>query len=489
MSDLREKATRGVLWSTIERFSVQGVQFIIGIIMARLLSPHDYGLIGMLAIFMSLSQVFIDGGFSTALIQRQDRSDKDFSTVFFINFSISIVLYLVIFLCAPYIALFFNQPILKDISRVYCFNLIINSLAAVNKTILMINVDFKTQSKISLFSAIISGVAGVYFAYSGYAVWALVIQAIVGAVLNVLLSFVYVKWWPSLVFSIESFRKLFKFGSKVLIATIISELYTNLYSLAIGKRYSSVDLGYYTRANQFTSLVSDNISTVLSRVSLPVLSTIQEDDNRLVAVYRKYILVATFLAFPLILGLCGIAKPLVLLLLTDKWYNAILLMQILSFNYLWNPITKVNLNLLYVKGRSDLILKLEIIKKAIAISILIVTLFFNLKVVCIGLAVYSLIATVLNCHYTDKLLDYGFFKQMRDVGPSLLLSLVVLAEALFFSSVIGNYILSILLSLIVCTLSYIALAFLFQLDALCEIAETLHIEKYIDKFKLLCKNK
>ncbi len=481
MSELREQATKGVIWSAIERFSVQGVQFLIGIIMARLLSPHDYGLIGMLAIFMSLSQVFIDGGFSTALIQRQDRTNADFSTVFYINLSISMVLYTAIFITAPIISSFFEQPILTSVARVYCFNLVINSFAAVNKTKLLIAVDFKTLSKISLISAILSGAVGIYYAYQGYAVWALVIQGIVSAVLNVGLSFFYVRWMPALMFSVESFHSLFKFGSKVLVATIISSVYTNLYNLAIGKKFNSSDLGFYTRADQFTSLISKNITDIINRVSLPVLTNIQDDDERLINAYRKYIQVATFLVFPLTMGLCGIANPLILLLLTDKWENTIILMQILSFNYLLGPITTVNLNLLYVKGRSDLILRLEIVKKSIAFTILFVSLFFSLEVVCIGLVVYSVIATYLNCHYTDKLLNYGFFTQMKEIIPNMLLSMVVLAESLLLSEIIDNSLLSIIASIVICSMSYLLLAYIFKVEAFKEITDIIPIKKYIKK--------
>lgn len=481
MSELRSQATRGIFWSTVERFSVQGAQFVISVVMARLLTPHDYGLIGMLAIFMSLSQVFIDGGFSLALIQKKDRDNADYSTVFYINLSISLLLYAIIFVCAPLISSFFNQPVLTDVARVYCFNLVINSLAAVNRAKLMINVDFKTQSKISLISAVISGAVGIYFAYQGYAVWALVFQAILGAMLNVGLSYFYIRWIPALLFSIESFRNLFNFGSKVLVATIISSVYTNLYSLAIGKKFTSADLGYYSRADQFTSLVSNNVSDILSRVLLPVLTNIQDDNERLINAYRKYIQAATFIVFPLIMGLCGISKPLILILLTDKWANAIILMQILSFNYFWSPITKVNLNLLCVKGRSDLILKLEIIKKTIAFTILFVSLLFSLKVVCLGLALYSFIATYLNCHYTDRLLNYGFLTQMKEIMPNLLLSLMVLGESLFFSEYIDNYALSITTSVVVCSFSYLLMAYIFKVEALNEIMEIEIIKKYLKK--------
>lgn len=378
MDDLRSKATKGVFWSAVERYSVQGVQFLLQLVIARILSPHDYGLIGMLTIFMALSQVFIDGGFSNALIQKKDRDENDYSTVFHINLGISLVAYILLFLGAPYIASFYNQPLLTSITRVYSLNLIINSLVAVNKVKLIIAIDFKTQSKISLSAAIISGVAGIVCAYMGLGVWALVVQMMLNSMLNVILSFYFVSWFPKLIFSTKSFKRLFKFGSKLLIASIISSIYSNIYNLVIGKRFPASTLGLYTRGQQFAFFAGTNVSGILQRVSFPILSEIQDDDKRLVSAYKKYIGISTWAAFPLILGLCGVAKPLIFVLLTEKWASCVPFLQILCFAVLWDCVTLVNLNLLYVKGRSDWVLKLEIVKKTIAFSILVFSMFFNM---------------------------------------------------------------------------------------------------------------
>lgn len=466
--NIKNTTLNGAFWSFIERFSVQGVQFIITIVMARLLLPSDYGLIGMLAIFIGISQIFIDGGFSNALIQCKNKEEEDFSTVFFINISISIIIYLILFVSAPYIASFYSQPILCSITRIYSLNLIINSLGAVNKTKLTIAIDFKTQSKISLLSAVISGVVGIICALNGIGVWALVVQALLSSVLNVFFSFFYVKWFPSLVFSKKSFRKLFSFGSKLLVAQCISSIYTNLYSAVIGKKFSSSDLGYYTRACQFVQLLSTNISGILSRVSFPVLSKI-DDDNALKSIYTKYLKLSCFIMFPLILGLCGIAKPLIILLLTDNWINSIPLLRILCFAYLFDGVISINLNLLYVKGRSDLVLRLEVIKKTIAFIIMIVSFFFDLTIVCLGSVLYSLIALYLNTIYTKKILDEGFFKQVKTFLPYLLLSLLIMVEALVISDIVSIYWLAILLSLIICFITYVGLSKLFSLYAYNEV--------------------
>ena len=373
-NNIKAQAVKGVIWSTIERFSMQGVQFILGIIMARLLTPHDYGLIGMIFIFMSISQVFIDGGFTNALIQKQNRSETDYSTVFYINIIISIIFYIILYLLAPYIASYFEQPLLKDITRIYSISLILNSLVAVNRTKLVIAVDFKTQTKISFTSALLSGIIGVTYAWLGYGVWALVIQALTSSIFNIILSFYYVKWIPMWTFSYTSFKNLFSFGSKLLIASLISNIYSNLYIFAIGKKFSAYSLGLYTRADHFAQFASSNLGNILSRVSFPILSQIQDDNEHLVRAYKKYIQMSALIIFPLILGLCGVAKPLISILLSEKWIDCVILLQILCFCYLWNCITTINLNLLNVKGRSDLVLKLEMIKKSIAFTILFISL-------------------------------------------------------------------------------------------------------------------
>lgn len=474
---LKSKTFRGIIWSFVERFSVQGIQFLLGILMARILSPEDYGLIGMLAIFMSISQVFIDGGFSTALIQKQNRTETDFSTVFYINLVISLLCYLFLYALAPYIASFYEQPLLIDITRVYSINLVLNSLVAINKVKLSIQVDFKTQSKISFTAAVLSGIIGIGFAYSGYGVWALVIQMLSSAFFNVILSFYFVRWIPKLSFSRVSFKSLFAFGSKLLVASIISNVYTNLYALVIGKKFSSASLGMYTRADQFAQFTSSNIAGILSRVSFPILSEIQNDDKRLISVYRKYIQMSAFIVFPLILGLCGIARPLVLLLLTDKWEGVIILLQILCFSYLWNCIVTVNLNLLNVKGRTDLVLKLEIVKKIIAFMILFLSLPFDLKGICIGLVIYSVLAFYMNTYYTKKLLNYGFKEQFVELLPYLLLSLLIMGEALLLSSIIESSICAISLSLIVCSFSYLYIASRIKLGAFIELNKMLQTNR------------
>lgn len=466
--DLKAKTVRGVAWSFVERFSVQGVTFILELIIARLVGPDNFGLIAMLAIFMSVSQVFIDGGFSSALIQRQERSETDFSTVFYINLGISMALYALLFACAPLIAAFFGQPILEPVTRVYSLNLVINSLVAVNKTKLTIAVDFKTQSKISFFSALLSGLLGVALAFMGWAVWAIVWQTIASAVLNVLLSFYYVRWFPRARFSTASFHKLFAFGSKLLVANIISSVYAKIYDVVVGKKFSANQLGLYSRADKFNQFASSNISGILQRVSFPVLSRIQDDDTRLLGAYRKYLQMSALVVFPLIMGLCGIARPLIELLLGQQWMGTVPLLQILSFAYLWDCVVIVNLNLIYVKGHSDYVLRLEIIKKSVAFAILLATLPFGLVTICLGRVVYAIVSFYMNTHYTRKLLNYGFLTQVCELLPIIVLSTMVAALGWVCSWLFANPWVALISALVICPIAYIGACWLLRLQVFIE---------------------
>ena len=455
--NLKSKTVSGVLWSAVERFSLQGVQFVINILMARLLLPSDYGMIGMLAVFLQISQTFVDSGFSDALVQKKDRTETDLSTVFYFNIVISVLLYVLLFISAPYIAQFYRMPELTLVTRIIMLNLIFSSFTAVPKTILTIRIDFRTQSKISLISAIISGVVGIIMAYKGTGVWALVAQTFLNAILITFIFFCCVNWRPLRIFSKASFQGLFSFGSKLLFSRLIHALYYNLYAIVIGRQYSSIELGYYTRAEQFAIFPSGNINAIISRVTFPILSSIQDDDKRLALAYRKYIRLASFLIFPLMIGLAAIAEPLVSFLLTAKWSGIIILLQILCLDWMLDHLSQINLNLLLIKGRSDLSLRLEIIKKIIATFILIISIPYGIEIMCWGRVLYSVLATYMNSYYTNRLIGLSFKTQMRDVFPSLLLAvgmgITVHCSISIFSSdllkIIGGSIIGIIFYVVV----------------------------------------
>lgn len=468
---LKDKSIKGISWSFVEQILTRGVNFVIGIILARLLSPTDYGLVGMIAVFIAISQIFIDGGLSNALIRQKNSSEEDFSTVFIINFVLSLFFYFILFFAAGPIADFYEQPVLKSFLRVIALTLIISSFGSIHNTLLTIRIDFRTKSIISIVSAIASGVIGIYFAYQGYGAWALAAQSLSATIVCTLMLVLMVRWFPTKGFSRDSFKRLFAYSSKLLSSNLIRVIYDNAYPIVIGKKFSAAALGQYSRAGQFPNVANATVTSALNRVAFPLLSQMQDDDEQLIRVYEKYIQLTCFVMFPILLWLCGCARPLVLFLLTDKWLECVPLMQILCFSLLTNGMTNINMNLLYVKGRSDLALRLEIIKKTIAFVILIVSMFFGLTAMCLGQVLYSFIDFGLNTYYTKQILDYGFWPQVKAVAPYFLCALAVLAEGLLFSHVIGTLWLSLLASAIVCPLTYLLLCKMTNLYAYQEMKE------------------
>ena len=399
------------------------------IFMARVLTPAEYGIVGMVTIFIAVSQSLVDSGFSQALIRKQDRTQLDNSTVFYFNIAVGFILYFVLFFCAHPIARFYDEPILVPVTRIVAISLPLNSLAVVQRAILTVNIDFKTQAKASFAGAIATGAVGLSMAYTGWGVWAIVWSQVAGTFINVLLLWVFARWRPSWEYSWASFKEMFNFGSKLLASGLISTFYNNVYLIVIGKIFKASDLGLYTRAKQFRDFGASNITGILQRVTYPILCTIQEDDNRLREIYRRILKMSAYIIFPLMTGMAGVAKPMIVSFLTEKWlYSAVLLVPI-CFVGMWNPIHAINLNLLQVKGRSDLFLKLEIWKRCIGIFILIGTIPLGLYWMCWGAVGNSIIALIINTHYTGKLLNLGFLRQMWDLFPILILSLAMSVAA------------------------------------------------------------
>ena len=341
MSDsLKSKTVKGVVWSSIERFSTQGVQFLIMIIMARLLTPKDYGLIGMLAIFLAVAQSLIDSGFSQALIRKQDRTDVDNSTVFYFNIVVSSALYLILFIAAPFVADFYNQPELTSVMRVVCLGVILNSLTVVQRALLTVRIDFKTQAKASLSAAVISGCIGIVLAYCGFGVWSLVVQQLLNLSVNTLLLWIFSQWRPIAVFSWQSFHELFAFGSKMLASGLLDTLYRNIYPIVIGKLFSASSLGHYTRAHQFSEFPSSNVTGIIQRVTYPILCGIQNETERLETVYRKFLKLSAFIIFPLMIGMSAVARPFIDIVLGTQWGFCGQLLQIICFAMMWYPCNK-----------------------------------------------------------------------------------------------------------------------------------------------------
>lgn len=419
---VNQQATTSVFWSAVERFSVQGIQFVLSIIIARILIPSDYGLVAMLGIFMAIAQTFIDSGFASALIQKKDQTKADYSTVFYFNIIVSVILYILLYYCAPLIASFYKEDLLVPITRIVGLILIINSFGIVQQAKLTIALDFKRQAIASLFAVVISGSVGLWMAFSGYGVWTLVYQSLLNNLLRVVMIWVFSGWWPEFCFSVSSFKTLFAFGSKLLLSSLLHTIYTNIYTLIIGKRFASVELGYYNRAFTLAQFPSTNFTNVIVRAVYPIQCRMQDDHEQLCSVFLKYMRMACFLIFPVMVGLCAVAEPLVRLILTEKWIPAVPLLQILCIAYMWDPIMKINNNILNVKGRSDYFLYAEVIKKVTAFLILFATIPFGVKIMCAGLIMYAFADIIIITWYVRKLTGIGLIIQLCALYPVILLS-------------------------------------------------------------------
>ncbi len=450
---------------------MQGLQFVMGLILARLLLPADYGLIGMLAIFLAISQTFIDSGFSTALIQKKDRTETDFSTVFYFNISIAILFYFVLFFSAPWIAKFYNAPLLSDLTKVIAFNIVIGSFSIVQRAKLTIQLDFKTQSKASLLSVFLGGLLGITMAYKGFGVWALVAQSLSRNFLNTLFLWFFAKWSPKLIFSTNSFKGVFSFGSKLLAAGLINTIFRNIYLIVIGKLYSASELGFYTRAKQFQQLPSQNISGIISRVSFPVMSSVQNDNDKLKLMTKKFIRLAVFIVFPLMMGMIVLAEPMIRFILTEKWLPAVPFLQLLAIIGIFNPISVINLNILNVKGRSDLFLKLEIIKKTLVVLNILITFPYGVKIMIIGQIAASSINFLINTYYTGKLINYHTWAQIKDIFPILITSLFMMAGVFFIINLVDQDYLKLIIGLFIGSLIFFGLAYLGKFDEIKEMKQ------------------
>ena len=458
-----------MVWSAFGSFSTQGIRFIIGIILARLLMPSDYGLIGMLAIFFALSQLFVESGLSNALIQKKDRTDVDYSTIFYFNLSVSLTFYLILFFSAPLIAQFYSTPELIKLTRVLSLSLLINSFAIVQQARLSIMLDFKTPALISVFSVTISGALGIYLAYKGFGVWALVVQSLSSSVVRSLLLFVYNWWLPKIVFSISSLKRLFGFSSKLLGAGLIATVVNNLYSILIGKIFNASDLGFYTRAKQFPELLSTTITSILQGVTYPILTSLQEDSERLVSVYGRLMRMTVFFVIPLLTLFALLAEPFIHLILTDKWMPVVPLIQWLCFARMITPISTLNMNILNAIGRSDLFFKVDISKLPLTVGALLVTVPFGIEAVVIGHFVTSTISFFINAYYPGKIFNFGALRQIKEMKTVILATIIMALIVFVTKKVIFGDLLKLSAGLTIGVISYLFSAYLMKIEELNEV--------------------
>lgn len=435
MSSLKSKAKIGLYWSFGNQGISYAIQFIIGIVMARLLSPSDYGITALPAVFMAVANIFIEGGFTNALIRKQNVKDEDLCTSLYYNVLIGFLFYLILFFSSPWISRFYNVPILEDLIRVSSLTFIISPLSVPQKVILTRKLDFKTPTLISIIVKICSGALGIYAAYHNYGVWALVISNVVGCMLDTIFSVIFVGWLPRKPWSRESFSYLWNYGNKLLASGLINTLYKNISPLLIGRFYSSSDLGLFKKAQDYAGLSAHSITQTVRSVSFPLLSKLQDDESLLYN-YRRILKTTCFVVFPIMILVSCLANPLVVVLISDKWIQCVPLLQILCFSQIWYPIDAINLNLLQVKGRTDWFLKLEIIKKIFGFSILFVSIFGGIKVYCYGLVVNAIFDVFINTKYSGRLIKMNRMSQMKDLLPSFLLACIA---GIFTHIVIMNF--------------------------------------------------
>lgn len=441
MSDqgLKNKAVRGVGWSAVDSFLGHGITFLVGLILARLLSPSEYGLIGIVTIFITVFNAIIDSGFSQAVIRKKDANNEDYNTMFITNLVLSVIMFLVLFFCAPAIASFFKRPELVVLTRVMGVVMIINALSITQNTVLTKRIDFKTKTKASLISSVLSGAVGIAMAFMGYGVWALVGQQITKQLTNTICLWVFNKWWPNLKFSRQSFKYMWGFGWKLLASSLIDTVWNQLYQVVVGKFYSPATLGQYSRSKEYASIFSTNINSIVGRVSFPVLAEIQDDKQRLVSAYRRIIKTTMFVTAICMISMGAIAEPMIYCLIGPQWHQAATFLPLICLSMSLYPLHAINLNMLKVQGRSDLFLTLEIIKKIIAIGPICLGIFVDIYWMLVGSIVAGIIAFFLNSYYSGRMIGYSSWMQLKDIAPSYGLAFLVAVSVYFLKYLPFSY--------------------------------------------------
>lgn len=422
---LKDKAIKGFSWTVFEGVFSQGSLFIVGVILARLLSPKDFGVVGIITAIIAVSNSIIEAGFVSALVRKMDADTKDYNTVFYTNFLTAFLLYALLFVSARPIANFFEIDILANLIKVAGIVLIINSITIIQNVLLAKALDFKKQATYAVIASVISGIIAVSLAYLNFGVWSLVALAVLRPSLNSVLLWASTKWLPSFLFSKKSFGELFNYGYKLLISNLINTAYKNIYYFIIGKYFSPVALGYYTRADQFQAPFSANITFAIRRISFPILATYQDDTPSLKIKFIQFLRFAMFINFPIMLGIAVIAKPLVLLLIGEKWETSIFYLQLLCLPGVLYPLQILHLNLLLIMGYSNVNLRLEIIKKIILIPLIYTTVFYGIEFMLYGLVLFAIIEYFLNSYYTRKIIGYSLKEQFKDFIPFFSVSIVV----------------------------------------------------------------
>ncbi|WP_426578383.1 lipopolysaccharide biosynthesis protein [Xenorhabdus stockiae] len=464
-NNLKQKTTSSLKWSAIERLATQIVQLAVMLVLARMLGPHAFGLIGMLAVFIAVSQVFVDSGLSSALIRKLDRTELDYSTAFYFNITVAFACYILLYFGAPYIADFYKQPELTSLTRVLALVVIVNSFAIIQRTKLSIKMDFKTQAKASLTAVTISSLVAFCLAHYDLGVWSLIGQTLTYTSCNVLFLNILHRWLPKLNFSLESFKHLFGFGSNLMLSGLIDSIYQNIYQIVIGKKFNVLDVGYFTQANQLIRTPATTMTSIIQRVTYPMLSSLQNDEQLLNKAYLLILRLSAVVIFPILFGLAVVADPLIPELLGSEWKPASLLASILATGLLLYPIHAINLNYLQVKGRSDLFLRLEITKKIFTTASLIITIPYGMNAICIGIVIQSYLALFINTYYNGIIGNLSGMTQFKALAPIWLIAMITCSIAWFISSLIATTPgVSVMMIIIISVILYVISIRLLQKD-------------------------
>ena len=469
---LKRKAAISLVWTFTQQFGNQLIGFIVSLVLARILLPEEFGLVGMIAVVVAIGNALLDGGLTKSLIRDTTCEEADFSTVFFFNVIAGLLLYGLIFVLAPFIADFYGQAILISIIRVYCLSIVITSFSAVQLARLTRKMNFKAQAVIAIPAALIGGVIGICLAYNGYGVWSLVWSSIIASLVSTIQMWWYSDWKPKLIFHRSSFSKHFNYGYKLTLSDLLNRIFNNIFLIVIGKYFSAAQVGFYTRAETMKRLPVNNISRALDKVTFPLFVSIQDDEARLRRVYKKLMLMVVFVISPVLIFLAVLAEPVFIFLFTAKWLPAVPYFQILCVTGILFPLHSYNLSILNVKGRSDLFLKLEVIKKIIIVITIIVAIPFGIIALLYGQVIISILAFFVNAHYTSRFISYTGWEQIKDVLPIISLAVfggiaiffldhfIMQEQAYFYRIVAGG---------VVGSLIYLGAAFLTRLNSLFEL--------------------
>ena len=470
---LKNKMLFGLVWSMIQRFGVMLISFVANLILARILTPEDYGTIGMLLIFISISNTFIDGGFGTALVQKKEPTQEDYSTIFYWNIIVSTILTCVLYIVSPYISLFYKLPLLTNILRVMGIVLIINAFSVIQTNILQKKLQFKKLAIINILANTIASVVAIIMAYSDFGVWSLVFRTIVNAGIISLVLWITTKWKPILVFSWKSFKYLGKFGGMILLSNLVETVYTEFQSLVIGRVFSAKSLGYYTQAKRLEEIPTLGISSAINQSSFPIYAKYQDDKSTLMMLVRKYVQVLSFLVIPIYTILILIAEPIINILFTEKWSASVEMFQILCFIGMIYPLNTINTNVIKSLGKGKLYFNLQFFKRLFGIIVIVYFSYYGLQSMLWASVFVAYVIFIVNAFFSDRLVGYKFIAQIKDVIMPFLLCLVLLCIMYPLNGFLNNYFLIVLVQVVCFSFLYYLILRLFKIDIIYDVIHLL----------------